>query len=80
MARLTVTPDPRRTNHCRRTSRIVQKVGSASGTWTGFLDNTRRPGGASQHDLLFAQVTQSDGVEEQENSEDTLARLGSRSG
>jgi hypothetical protein len=63
--------DSGRTDHCRGAARIEQEVCSAGGEWAE-ADPRRR--------LTHAQVTQADSVEEQENSEDTLARLGSRIG
>lgn len=47
----------------------VLRVVRCTSTWATTIDL-----------LALAQVTQSDSVEEQENSEDTIARLGSRIG
>ena len=63
--------DSGRTDHCRGAARIEQEVCSAGGEWTETDPGTM---------LKREQVTQADSVEEQENSEDTLARLGSRIG
>ena len=63
--------DSGRTDHCRGAARVEQEVCSAGCEWAE-MDS----GGM----LMYGQVTQADSVEEQENSEDTLARLGSRIG
>jgi len=67
-----VISDIGRTYHCWRAARVIKKVCASSG-----MSNFQHI--VTVHTIFF-QVTQSDSVEEQENAEDTMARLGSRVG
>ena len=64
--------DTGRANHCRRDPRVVEEICLARGEFRRDV----RYNSASR--TVQWQIAQADAYEEQENSEDTLARLGSR--
>lgn len=74
MLNLTLKIDIGRADHSRRNAGIVQEISTSSREPTPYFLHSKK---ITDTDRL--QVTQSDSVEEQENSEDTLARIGSRS-
>ena len=67
--------DPRRTDHIRGASGVIEEICASSGPSSRIV-----PDSLGVTMLISLQVTQSDSVEEQENAEDIMGRLGSRSG